>query len=78
LLPSIEWLKLVQSLAYQLFFLPDEASHIKAIEYVLNAYEHTEQIGEIVRFLYGLYYKWQNDQVNPSTRQMAKELLQYI
>jgi len=44
-----EWLELTLALAYQLFLLPDEASHIKAIEQVLNAYEYAQQERGTVR-----------------------------
>lgn len=44
-----EWLELVLALVYQLFLLPDETSHIKAIEQILKANEYTSraQDGEI-------------------------------
>ena len=49
---SVQWLELELALAQQLFLLPDEASHIKAIEVILNVYEHhidKERSGEIIR-----------------------------
>jgi tetratricopeptide (TPR) repeat protein len=65
---SVEWLELTLALIRQLFLLTDEASHIRAIELVLNAYEHTEQTGEIVRALRELSQK----------QPIANLLVQYI
>ncbi len=65
---SVEWLELTSALVRQLLLLPDEASHIRAIELVLNTYEHTEQTGEIARALRELSQK----------QPLANLLLQYI
>lgn len=65
---SVEWLELTSALIRQLVLLPDEASHIRAIEWVLNVYEHTEQTGEIARALRELSQK----------QPLANLLLQYI
>jgi tetratricopeptide (TPR) repeat protein len=65
---SVEWLELTSALVRQLLLLPDEASHIRAIELVLNVYEHTEQTSEIARVLRELSQK----------QPLANLLLQYI
>src|SRR5207248_7307247 len=75
---SAEWLELVLALVQQLFLLPDEASHISAIEQILNTFEHTEQTGEISRVLRDLAQEQPNSQVSTSARQMAGQLLSYI
>jgi tetratricopeptide (TPR) repeat protein len=65
---SVEWLELTSALVRLLLLLPDEASHIRAIELVLNEYEHREQTGEIARALRELSQK----------QPLANLLLQYI
>ncbi len=77
---SAQWLELVQALIYQLFLLPDEASHIKAIEQILNACEHAdaEQTREIVRVLQELSRDQAINQANTNSRQIAGWLQQYI
>lgn len=75
---SAEWLELVLALVQQLFLLPDEASHISAVEQILNTFEHTEQTGEISRVLRDLSQEQPNSQVSTSARQMARQLLRYI
>jgi len=75
-----EWLELVIALAHQLFLLPDEASHIKAIEQILEAYQHTsrEQDGEVIRFLREISQDEPANMANGDARQIAKFLIQYI
>jgi tetratricopeptide (TPR) repeat protein len=78
---SREWLDLVLALAYQLFFLPDQASHIKAIEHVLNAYHgHTneEQNREVVRALRDLSQEPSPHSISPTAREIAVQLLNYV
>jgi Lon protease-like protein len=75
---SAEWLELVLALAYQLFLLPDKFSHIKAIEQILNAYEHSDQTGEILRILRELSQEQPSNQTNKGARQTIKQLLQYF
>jgi tetratricopeptide (TPR) repeat protein len=77
---SVQWLELVQALIFQLFLLPDEASHIRAIEQILNACEHAgaEQTREIVRILRELSRDQTINQANISSRQIAGWLQQYI
>jgi len=75
---SAEWLELVLALVQQLFLLLDEASHISAVEQVLNIYEHTEQTGEISRVLRDLSQEQPDSQVSTSAGQTAGQLLRYI
>ena len=76
----IEWLELVLALTDQLFSLPDEASHVKAIELVLNIFPHTdwEHSGEIAKFLRDLSEKKASIQISTGAQQAIKHLLQYI
>jgi tetratricopeptide (TPR) repeat protein len=77
---STEWLELKLALACQLLLLPDEGSHIQAIEQVLSAYNliKTEQRGEIARVLRELSQEHTNIMVNSNSRQIAKQLLHFI
>jgi tetratricopeptide (TPR) repeat protein len=77
---SAEWLELVMAIAYQLFLQPDDTSHHRAIEQVLNAYEYTElsQPGEIIKVLRKLIQEQQNNQLSSSAQHSIKLLLQYI
>jgi len=76
----IEWLELVLALTDQLFSLPDEASHVKAIELVLNIFPHTdwEHSEEIAKFLRDLSEKKASIQISTGAQQALKHLLQYI
>jgi len=49
----LEWLETVLALTEQWLSLPDQASHVKAVAQILNAYQHTdaEQNAEIAKFL---------------------------
>jgi tetratricopeptide (TPR) repeat protein len=77
---STEWLELKLALACQLLLLPDEGSHIKAIEQVLSAYNliKTEQRGEIARVLRELSQEHINIMVSSNSRQIARQLLHFI
>jgi WD40 repeat protein/tetratricopeptide (TPR) repeat protein len=75
---SGEWLELTLALVSQLFFLPDESSHINAIEHVLHAYEHTNQSEEIFRLLRELSQEQPTSQISASARQIARQLLEYF
>jgi tetratricopeptide (TPR) repeat protein len=76
---SAEWLELVLALTQQLFLLPDETSHIKAIEQILlYTYLYTEQVGEIVRVLRQISEDRPSNQTNASARRTMKFLLQYL
>ena len=76
----MEWLESLLALTDQWFFLPDEASHVKAVEQILNAYQHTdaEQNAEIAKFLRELSQKRASIQISTSAQQVAAYLLQYI
>ena len=75
-----EWLELVIALAHQLFLLPDEESHIRAIEQILEAYRYTskEQDSEVIRFLREISQKEPTNMASEDARQIAKLLIQYI
>jgi tetratricopeptide (TPR) repeat protein len=76
---SAQWLELTLALAYQLFLLPDEASHIQAIERVLNMYDvQTEQAEQIRRFLRDLLRAQLDNQRNTDMRQTVEQLVRYI
>src|ERR1700730_9438760 len=45
---------------------------------MLNAYEHTDQVGEITRVLQELSQEQLASQTNPSAQQTVKELLEYF
>jgi len=75
-----EWLETAQAIVCQLFLLPDEASHIKAIEQILYIYKYTdtEQGREISKILRDLGQERPNNQANASARKTARHLLLYI
>jgi len=75
-----EWLETILALVYQLFILPDEASHIDGVEQILYAFNKAseEQVGEIVRFLRDLSQEQPNKQVSIEGLTFAKYTLQYI
>ncbi len=75
---STEWLGLSIALAQQLFLLPDRASHIAAIERVLDVYERTKRDEEITRVLREVSQEQQNNQATGNARQSAHALLKYI
>lgn len=75
---SAEWVEIAMAVAYQLFLLPDEESHNRAIERVLYTYEHTQYIEEIVRVLRKLSQRQPNDPINSGVQKIVKQLLQYI
>ena len=71
------WLELVQALAYQLLLLPDEASHLKAIELILLAYHKTGQ-EEVAGKLQELTQGRISELATPDAREAARQLLRYI
>ena len=75
----MEWLESVLALTDQLLSLPDEDSHVQAVQQILNAYQHTdaEQNAEIAKFLRELSQK-RAIQINTNAQQVATCLLQYI
>jgi len=75
---SAEWLELAQALAYQLFMLPDEASHVKAIERVLAAFHKSKQKEAMLGTLRRLTQGQPDKQVTDDTRKVAEQLIQYI
>jgi tetratricopeptide (TPR) repeat protein len=77
---SMEWLELLQALTEQLLSLADEASHLKAVELILRAFQYTdaEQNGEIANFLQDLSEEQRSVQISIGAQQAIKQLLQYI
>jgi len=77
---STERLELSLALAYQLFYLPDEASNIEGIEQILVVYRRTnsEQDKEIARFLRDLPYEQQNCKMSTNSVRTASHLLQFV
>ncbi len=76
-----EWFELVRAVVYQLFSLPDQASHVQAIAEVLNAFAHSrrpEQLGEIIETLRELSQEQPAQPVNRGGRQAARQLLRYL
>jgi tetratricopeptide (TPR) repeat protein len=75
---SAEWLELEQALAYQLFMLPDETSHVRAIEQVLVVYHKSKQKEEMLGTLRRLSQGQPDKQVTDDTCKVAEQLIQYI
>ncbi len=77
---SSEWLDLLLAAVSQLLLLPDQASHVKAIEYVLLAHEHTnkEQEREIERALRDFAQEPSSHHISPTARSIAMQLLHYV
>jgi tetratricopeptide (TPR) repeat protein len=75
---SAEWIELAMALAYQLFLLPDSASHERAIEQVLYAYEYTEHTEETIRVIRSLSQHHLHDQIKADAQQSVQLLLYYI
>ena len=74
-----EKLELTLALAYQLFFLRDDSSNVKAIELIVAACHQFKQNSEIVRTLHKLSQEQhQNNEISLSTRHTTRILLQYI
>jgi tetratricopeptide (TPR) repeat protein len=77
---STEWFRLILALVSQLLCLPDEASHIKAIEHILYAHPQTnkEQLRTIARALRDLSQEPSFHYVSPTAQSVAVQLLSYI
>lgn len=75
---SAQWLELTLALVYQLFLLPNEAGHTKAVEQILNAYERAEQDGEIIRILRDVSKELSNIQGSSRIQQTIEQIIQYI
>ncbi len=72
------WLGMAIALAQQLFLLPDEASHIEAIEALLAAHDRTKQDEEITRVLRDLFQEQLYNQANADARASARILTAYL
>lgn len=75
---SARWLELALALVYQLFFLPDEASHVSAIEQAIMIAHETKHEGEIIRVLHELPQKQPDTLVNASAKRIARVILHYF
>jgi tetratricopeptide (TPR) repeat protein len=80
---SDEWIVLVFALAQQLLALPDETSHVKAIEYILYAYENGNSSVEVKSNLQVLNQELQELLSDPidileNTERILEELSAYI
>jgi tetratricopeptide (TPR) repeat protein len=76
-----EWLELLLAVVLQLLLLPDQASYIKAIEYILHAYEgHTsnEQDTVIAKVLRDLAQESSAYHISSAARWTATQLFLYI
>ncbi|HWS83504.1 MAG TPA: ATP-binding protein, partial [Ktedonobacteraceae bacterium] len=77
---SEEWLELLQAVVTQLLLVQDQASHIKAIECTLGAYEHTseEQATTVAKMFRELAQEPSPYPIGPTAREIAVQLLRYI
>jgi hypothetical protein len=77
---STYWQELALALAQQLFFLPDESSHLKGLEQTFTAYYHckSEQKGEITRVLREICTEKKTFQISTGAREITRQLLLYI
>jgi tetratricopeptide (TPR) repeat protein/GTPase SAR1 family protein len=77
---SGEWLELVLALAFQWLLLPDEASHIKAAERLLDAFEQTtrEQDEEIAAVLRQISQEQVGNRATSHARHEARRLLHFV
>jgi tetratricopeptide (TPR) repeat protein len=75
---SARWLELALALVYQLFFLPDESSHLSAIEQVITIAYETKHEGEIIRVLHELSQKQPDILVTANSQRIGSLLLHYF
>src|SRR5207237_1895395 len=78
---SEEWLEVSLAVVYQLLLLPDQASHIKAIEHILRVfhwYTSAEQDKEIARLLQATSQNLSADRMSSQAKQTAMYLLHYV
>jgi tetratricopeptide (TPR) repeat protein len=75
---SAIWLELALALVYQLFFLPDRASHLSAIEQVITIAHETKHEEEIIRVLHELSQKQPDNLVTANSQRIARLLLHYF
>jgi tetratricopeptide (TPR) repeat protein len=73
-----EVLELTLALAYQLFLVPNETFHIKAIKQFLNAYDQSEQTKDVTRVLYELYREQLMTSIKEGVRHSVSHLLEYM
>jgi tetratricopeptide (TPR) repeat protein len=75
---SDEWLELALSLVDQLFSLPDEASHVSAIEQIMTIPHKTRQEEDIIHALRSISREQPQSQVNTGVKRTIRLLLQYF
>ena len=75
---SQPWQELALALIQQLFHLPNEASHLLAIEYVLRIKEHSTQDDELIRVLDNFLSDELNQQITVNAQNIVKQLLHYL
>ena len=75
---SADWLELALALVVQLFSLPDEASHVSAIEQIMTISHNTKQEEDIIQVLRSLSQEQPQSQVNASAKRTASLLVQYF
>jgi len=77
---SDEWIVLVFALAQQLFALPDETDNVKAIEYVLYAFEHGKNSADVKSNLHALRQELIGTgiPIQRNTEKILEELSAYI
>jgi tetratricopeptide (TPR) repeat protein len=75
---SVEWLELTLASAQQLFLLPDEDSHRRAIEQILIADEYAREREEIIRVLRNLSQQRGSNQISPGVQSFIEQLLRSI
>ncbi len=75
---SAEWLELALSLVDQLFSLPDEASHVNAIEQIMTIAHNTKQEEDIIQVLRSLSLEQSQSQVHADVKRTASLLQQYF
>ena len=75
---SAAWLEALLAFAYQLFYLPEQSSHIEGCERILYAYKNikAEQQSEIVRFLQELSCD-QTNRLSNDSQNIVKLLLRF-
>ncbi len=73
-----EQLELILALAYQLFSLPDEVNHSKAIDQLLSVYHNSTQKEALIRLLRGFLQTSNNILVSQGAQEAAEMLLLYI
>ena len=75
---SSEWQETIKLLIEQLFLLPDETSHIKAMQHVLTLNSKTKDKQETISLLQQVIQESSNNRVNNGAVLLANLLVQYF